>query len=118
MMARPLLIRVLREPGLMARLGLAEWDLLLRQALAANLTASLYCLAEEHELLAGVPAQPRRHLAWARALLARHGEGVRWEVDRIGAALASLDRSLELEPHGEAAARIRGLVEELRNRLN
>ena len=39
-------------------------------------------------------------------------------LDRIGAALASLDRSLELEPHGEAAARIRGLVEELRNRLN
>jgi hypothetical protein len=39
-------------------------------------------------------------------------------LDRIGAALASLDRSLELEPHGEAAVRIRGLVEELRNRLN
>lgn len=39
-------------------------------------------------------------------------------LERISAALASLDRALEIEPRGEAAARIRGLVEELRNRLN
>jgi regulator of sirC expression with transglutaminase-like and TPR domain len=39
-------------------------------------------------------------------------------LERIGAALASLDRALAIEPQGEAAARIRGLVEELRNRLN
>jgi regulator of sirC expression with transglutaminase-like and TPR domain len=39
-------------------------------------------------------------------------------LDRISAALRSLDRALELEPDGESAARIRGLVEELRNRLN
>ena len=39
-------------------------------------------------------------------------------LERIGAALASLDKALEIEPRGEAAARIRGLVEELRNRLN
>ena len=39
-------------------------------------------------------------------------------LDRIAAALQSLDRALALEPDGENAARIRGLVEELRNRLN
>ena len=39
-------------------------------------------------------------------------------LERISAALASLDKALEIEPRGEAAARIRGLVEELRNRLN
>ncbi len=39
-------------------------------------------------------------------------------LDRISAALQSLDRALALEPEGESADRIRGLVEELRNRLN
>jgi hypothetical protein len=86
--AAPLLVQVLRAPGAMARLTLPEWDLLLRQALAANLTATLYCLAREHGLLDALPEPPRRHLAWAAALLRRHGEGVRFEVARIGAALA------------------------------
>jgi len=39
-------------------------------------------------------------------------------LERIGAALISLDKALAIEPKGEAAERIRGLVEELRNRLN
>ena len=49
---------------------------------------------------------------WREAGLIEH------RLERIGAALASLDRALELEPTGDAARRIRGLVEELRNRLN
>lgn len=92
----PLLIQVLREPARMAQLALADWDLLLRQALAANLTASLYCLADEQGMLATLPAQPRRHLAWAGTLLRRHGDGVRWEVARIVAALAAIDAPLIL----------------------
>jgi hypothetical protein len=86
----PLLVEVLRTPARMGSLALAEWELLLRQALAANLTASLYCLATEHGVLEAVPAQPRRHLLWAGTLLRRHGHGVRWEVARIAAALAPL----------------------------
>ena len=39
-------------------------------------------------------------------------------LDRIGAALACLDRAIELEPMGEAANRLRAVVEELRHRLN
>lgn len=96
MTALPLLVDVLRDPARMAGLPLAGWDLLLRQALAANLTASLYCLADEHGLLAGVPAAPRRHLEWAGVLLRRHADGVRWEVARIQAALAALDTPLIL----------------------
>lgn len=91
-----LLIEVLRAPARMAELALADWDLLLRQALAANLTASLYCLADEQGLLATLPAQPRRHLEWAGTLLRRHGDGVRWEVARIAAALAAIDAPLIL----------------------
>ena len=92
----PLLITVLRAPARMADLPLAQWELLLRQALAANLTASLYCLAEEHGVLERVPAQPRRHLEWAGVLMRRHGDGVRWEVARIRAALAGQDAPLIL----------------------
>ena len=92
----PLLVQVLRAPALMASLDPAGWDWLLRQALAANLTASLYCLAEEAGLLEALPARPRRHLLWAAALLRRHGAGVRWEVARIGAALAPLGLPLIL----------------------
>lgn len=84
----PLLIAVLRDPARMGALPLSEWDLLLRQALAANLTASLVCLADEHGVLAAVPAPARRHLDWAAALMRRHGAGVEWEVARIKAALA------------------------------
>lgn len=87
--ADALLVRILRAPGAMAQLDLPGWDLLLRQALAANLTPTLYCLAAEHGLLQAIPAQPRRHLEWAAAMLRRHGEGVRFEVDRISAALAN-----------------------------
>ena len=96
MTALPLLIAVLRAPERMAGLPLAGWDLLLRQALAANLTATLYCLAKEQALLEALPAQPRRHLEWAGMLLRRHGDGVRWEVERISAALAALDEPLVL----------------------
>jgi len=84
----PLLIEVLRSPVRMGALTLAEWHLLLRQALAANLTASLYCLADEHGVLDAAPAPARRHLDWAATLMRRHGAGVRWEVARIIAALA------------------------------
>ena len=90
MSAAPLLVEVLRAPPSMARLSLLEWDLLLQQALAANLTATLYCLAGEHDVLEQVPGQARRHLEWAGAVARRHGEGVRWEVNRIGAALAPI----------------------------
>jgi hypothetical protein len=84
----PLLVRVLRDPACMAGLALADWDLLLRQATAANLTVSLYYLAEEHALLERIPAQPREHLEWARALGERHRQAVRFEVAAIGSALA------------------------------
>jgi hypothetical protein len=86
----PLLLRVLRQPLSMAALTLPEWDLLLRQATAANLTVSLYHLAEEHALLAQIPAQPREHLLWARVLGERHRQAVRFEAAAIGAALADV----------------------------
>jgi hypothetical protein len=57
--AQALLMQVLRAPDRMAGLDAPEWDLLLRQAGAANLGASLCLLAEEHGLLGGLPAPAR-----------------------------------------------------------
>jgi hypothetical protein len=83
-----LLVRVLRQPQQMATLALPEWDLLLRQAKAADLDASLFWLAEENGLLERVPAEARRHLDWARTVAERHLRAVRFEVAQIGQALA------------------------------
>jgi regulator of sirC expression with transglutaminase-like and TPR domain len=39
-------------------------------------------------------------------------------LDRVGAALRCFDRFLALVPEGDAAARVRGAMNELRTRLN
>jgi hypothetical protein len=87
----PILVKVLRDPGLVPGLGLADWDLLLRQSTSANLSPTLLALLEEHALFDAVPAQPRAHLEWVRALATRHRQAVRFEVECIQAALARVD---------------------------
>lgn len=55
---------------------------------------------------------PRHAGLWREVGLIEH------RLERISAALQSFDKALEIEPRGEEAARIRGLADELRNRLN
>lgn len=57
-------------------------------------------------------------LAPDHAALWREAGLMNQRLERIGAALGCLDRFLELVPEGEAAARVRGLASELRQRLN
>lgn len=92
----PLILLALREPGLMAQLPLTEWDLLLRQAACTRMTATLLALIEERGLLDAIPAQPREHVEWVRALAARHQQAVRFETARIRATLAGLGLPLVL----------------------
>jgi len=87
----PILVALLRDPGLAPGLRLADWDLLLRQSTSANLSPTLLALLEEHGLLDAVPAQPRAHLEWVRALATRHRQAVRFEVECIQAALARVE---------------------------
>lgn len=94
--ALPLLVAVLRVPASMAALDVGQWELLLRQALRANLTASLHALAEEHGVLGRLPAPARAQLEWAATLAARHGKAVDWEVRQIQAALAGVPGPLIL----------------------
>lgn len=86
-MSPPLLVTVLREPALLATLPLSGWELLLRQAGAANLTLTLRQLINDRGLLEAVPAQPRAHLEWVRVIGERHGSAVRFEVAQIARAL-------------------------------
>ncbi|NHZ97186.1 nucleotidyltransferase family protein [Massilia sp. CCM 8734] len=87
--AVPLLLQLLRDPSRAASLGLAEWDLLLRQAAAARLEASLHGLLDEHGVAGAIPPAARRHLDWAGVHAERHARAVRFEVAQIGAALAA-----------------------------
>jgi hypothetical protein len=92
----PLLIRVLRDPHAVDALDGAGWDLLLRQADAANLDAYLLVLLEDAGLLEAVPAAPRAHLEWTRVGAAGHAQAARYEVRQIGRALEGLGLPLIL----------------------
>ncbi|WP_426116227.1 nucleotidyltransferase domain-containing protein [Massilia sp. PWRC2] len=92
----PLLVRVLRAPAALAPFSLADWDMILRQALAANLSAGLWAALDEAGVIDQVPAPARTHLAWARRLAERHANAVHWEVAQIAAALGKLAMPLIL----------------------
>ncbi len=85
-----LIIKVLNNPDALASLGLAEWDLLVRQARQANLLARLHAVLDERGLIETVPEQPRKHLEWAHAIAERHTLAVQWEISLIQKALAQL----------------------------
>jgi hypothetical protein len=92
----PVLLRVLRDPRVAAGLDAAGWDLLLRQALGADMSAILLALLEDGGLLAQAPAEARTHLEWARTAGERHAQAVRYEVMQIGRALSGLGLPLIL----------------------
>jgi Uncharacterised nucleotidyltransferase len=91
---KPLLVSVLRAltetPARLPVLDDTAWDLLLRQAGATNLLATLACLLEERGLLDQVLPAAREQLDWARVLARRHRQGVLWEVRQIRQALRGL----------------------------
>ncbi|WP_426194770.1 nucleotidyltransferase domain-containing protein [Massilia sp. DWR3-1-1] len=86
----PLLVRVLRAPAAVGACSLADWDLILRQALSANLSAGLEAALAGAGLLEQVPAPARRHLDWARRMAERHMRAVRQEVACLAEALDAL----------------------------
>jgi hypothetical protein len=92
----PLLVRVLRDPAAARDLDGAGWDLLLRQADAANLDVYLLVQLQDAGLLDTVPAAPRAHLEWTRAGAAGHAQAARYEVRQIARALAGLGLPLIL----------------------
>ena len=100
----PLLVRVLRAPDQAAGLAPAAWDLLLRQAETANLSATLYYWLEQHGMLAQALPQAREQLSWSAVLARRHRQATYWEIHLIGQALAGLGLPLLLLKGGAYAA--------------
>lgn len=87
MIAKPLILRLLRAPELAASLNLPQWDLLVRQARRANLLAQVEHLLQARDLFIIVPEQARRHFAWAATVARRHAQAVHAEVAYISQAL-------------------------------
>ncbi|WP_426167303.1 nucleotidyltransferase domain-containing protein [Pseudoduganella sp. R-34] len=100
----PLLLRALRAPQQLAGLPPAGWDLLLRQAANANLSATLHDWLERHGVLAQALPQAREQLAWAAVMARRHRQATYWEIRLIGKALAGLGVPLLLLKGGAYAA--------------
>jgi hypothetical protein len=84
----PLLLQVLREPAAMATLGLAQWDLLLRQAERSDMSAALPFLAQEQGVLPALPAPVREQFEWLRMRARRHRRAVAWEVRQLARVTA------------------------------
>jgi len=100
---RPGLLRLMDKRAVLLRL---QNNIKLRRLRAGDLAGALACTEDMLRLA------PDAALLWREAGLMNQ------RLDRIGAALGCLGRSLEIEPEGEAARRIRSVVEELRQRLN
>ena len=100
---RPGALRLLGKRGVLLRL---QNNLKVRRLQAGDLPAALAC------------TEDMLRLAPSQAPLWREAGLMNQRLERIAAALQCLDRSLELEPEGEAARRTRLAVEELRHRLN
>jgi hypothetical protein len=82
---RALLVDVLRAPALASALAPRQWEVLLRQARSAGLHGALPFLLEDAGV--DVPAAPRAHLDWMRAVALRHRDNMRNEVRLIAQAL-------------------------------
>jgi len=100
---RPGLLRLMDKRAVLLRL---QNNIKLRRLRAGDLAGALACTEDMLRLA------PDAALLWREAGLMNQ------RLDRIGAALGCLDRSLEIEPEGETARRIRAMAEELRHRLN
>lgn len=100
------------RPGLLAPMGKRavllrlQNNIKLRRLQADDVEGALRCVEDMLRLAPGHAA------LWREAGLMQH------RLERIGAAIAAIERALELEPAGESAHRLRALLEELRNRLN
>jgi regulator of sirC expression with transglutaminase-like and TPR domain len=100
---RPGLLRLMDKRAVLLRL---QNNIKLRRLRSGDLAAALACTEDMLRLAPGLAP------LWREAGLMNQ------RLDRIGAALTCLDRSLVLEPEGETAKRTRMVIEELRHRLN
>ena len=88
---RDLLIRMLRDPGSARSWTPSQFDLLLRQARAADMLGRLAVVVQAHGLTPHLPPGLADHLAGTRRLMRSHDAQVRRELAHIARALHGLD---------------------------
>lgn len=91
-----LLHRALRQPRQTLDWHLGEWDVAIRQASRAGVTARLALALDGAQVLARVPPAPRHHLEAALVVVAKHRRDVRFEVACIEDALRPLQLDILL----------------------
>lgn len=80
---RQLLVAALQQPMIVSTYQLQDWDLLIRQARAANMLGSLYVQLRDAHALDVAPPPALQHLIWADRIADKHQQAVRWEVHLI-----------------------------------
>lgn len=86
----PLLIDVFNDPKLIGSLSELQWDLLIRQARAANLLARLGWFLQERGENESIPSFARRHFESEKFIAQAVLCSTRWEVQQIYKALEPL----------------------------
>ncbi len=100
------------RPGLMLPISTRDVllrlqnNILTRRAAADDMQGALTCCEDMLRIA------PDHADLWRRAAVMHQ------RLDQVSAALACFERCLKLTPHGEAAARIRSAMDDLRMRLN
>lgn len=100
---RPGLLRPMNARRVLLRL---QNNIMTRRLQAGDLAEALTC------------TEDMLRIAPDHAGLWRQAAVMNQRLDRVGAALHCFDRFLALVPEGDAAARVRGAMDELRTRLN
>lgn len=95
------------QPEVVGGLTGVEWDLLIRQARRSDILSRLASILESRGLLEYVPDEAKAHFYSAQVLAAKHEQVIRWEVNRILAALK--DDGIELTLLKGAAYLMAGL---------
>ena len=100
------------QPGMLAAMGKRDVllrlqnNIKLRRLRSGDMEGALRCTEDMLRFAPGAAS------LWREAGLMQN------RLERIGAAITSLGRFLDLVPEGAQADRVRGLIEELRQRLN
>src|SRR5437763_416231 len=96
-----LLIDAIRDPPLVARLSLVQWESLLSCARRNAVLAYLAQRAEAAGIIDKLPDQPRAALSSARIAAVRLAQLAQWELDRVRRVLV---------PAGIAIIALKGLA--------
>ncbi len=92
----PVLLRAIRDPGILLSLDAPQWNVLLRQARQTRLLGRLGALICNEGQIDRVPKVAAECLDWARRFALAQERAVRWEVHKLERALADIETPIVL----------------------